>query len=524
MILDLEQIEPPAALDADICVAGAGAAGITLARQFIDRGREVVVLEGGGREFEERSQDIYKGEILGRPYFELDTCRLRFFGGTTNHWGGMCAPLQPLDLTERAWIPHSGSPIGVAELEPYRAQAHEILDLKAPEYDPAALAPAEGLLLDLDPERLVHRVFRLSPPTRFASKYRNVLERAQNVEVYLHANVVDIRVSDDRRTTLALEVAGPDGRHLQVRARHFVLALGGIENARCLLNADGQIEGGIGNQHDLVGRFFCEHPNKFAASIVTTRGEEILSAYRSLNTGGGRVLYSIGLPPSVQEQQRTLDLTMTLHRSREPLVSPGYLALQKLMRELEKGSYSDLGDHVMAVIQDIDGAAVDAYHQLTGTLESEIWAYARCEQAPNPDSRVQLIAATDRLGLRRVGLDWRLGASEKHTMEVAAGLLAEEVGRLGLGRVRVHDWLTDNSPEIEVKIAGGYHHMGTTRMASDPQRGVVDADCRVHGTENLYVAGSSVFPAVGFANPTLTIVELSLRLADHLEQRLASAA
>jgi choline dehydrogenase-like flavoprotein len=135
-----------------------------------------------------------------------------------------------------------------------------------------------------------------------------------------------------------------------------------------------------------------------------------------------------------------------------------------------------------------------------------------------------LTEETDRLGLRRVGLDWRLGELEKHTMEVAAGLLAEEVGRLGLGRVRLHEWLTDDSPEIEVKIAGGYHHMGTTRMASDPQRGVVDADCLVHGTENLYVAGSSVFPAVGFANPTLTIVELTLRLADHLEQRLASAA
>jgi choline dehydrogenase-like flavoprotein len=521
LIFDLEQIEPPARLDADICIAGAGAAGITLALQLVERGRAVVLLEGGGRELEERSQEIYQGAILGRPYFDLDASRLRFFGGTTNHWGGMCAPLRPLDFETRSWVPGSGWPIGAADLEPFSAAAHDILDLGDPDYDPAAHSAPDGLHPDLDPARLVPRLFRLSPPTRFAAKYDEALEGAENVALYLHAGVVDVVLSDDRRATLALVVAGPGARRMEVRARHFVLALGGIENARCLLNADRQVPGGVGNQHDLVGRFFCEHPNKLAASIVTNQGEEILGAHRALKTGRGRVVHSIGLPESVQEQEQTLNLTMTLHRARDSDLSSGYLALRKVMRELERGTYGDLGGHLLAVLGDLDGAAVDAYRQYNGTLETEIGVFVRCEQAPNPDSRVELIADTDRLGLRRVGLDWRLGALEKHTMEVATRLLAEEVGRLGLGRARVDDWLSDGSPTIDVRILGGQHHMGTTRMAATPAQGVVDADCRVHGIENLYIAGSSVFPTVGYANPTLTIVQLALRLGDHLDRRLA---
>jgi choline dehydrogenase-like flavoprotein len=520
VIVDLEKAGTPPRLDADLCIAGAGAAGIALALQFAAGRQRVVVLEGGGNELEEESQDLYKGEILGRPYTALDACRLRYFGGTTNHWGGMCRPLDAEDFAPRAWVPHSGWPIGIADLEPYSAVGHDILDLGPPDYDPAAFAPPEGALAGLDPERFRLSLFRFSPPTRFARKFRATLAEAEAIEVYLNANVVDLELSEDGRGVVALHVVGPGGARSLVRARAFVLAMGGIETPRLLLNAVRQQPAGVGNGHDLVGRFFCEHPNKIGGSVISARAEDLLADYRALRTEDGRVRHSIALSPALQEREGTLNLTMTLQRTRDSLTSPGYQALQGLLEQLKGREFGELGPHVRELIGDLGGAAGDSWRALRGTLEDEVLIRVRAEQAPDPASRVVLLDETDALGLRRVGLDWRLGSLEKHTMQMALHHLGMEIGRLELGRLQVHDWLRDSSPTIESTIAGGAHHMGTTRMADDPRQGVVDRDCRVHGLDNLYIAGSSVFPTVGFANPTLTIVELALRLADHLQQRL----
>ncbi len=524
MIVDLRAAEVPSDLDVDLCIAGGGPAGISIALQFIGSSQRVLLLEGGGKEFEDDSQSIYEGPLLGRPYFRLDRCRLRFFGGSSNHWGGMCRPLDPLDFEPRPWVPHSGWPIQGKDLEPFEAAAHGLLNLGPPAYDPGLLALDEGLILDLAPEPLVHSPFALSrPPTRFGKKYRRELDEAQNVEVFLHADLVDVELTDALNATTAFHVTTPQGGRLRVRARQFVLALGGIENPRLLLNADRQVRAGIGNQNDLVGRFFSDHPNRFAASIWTPQASAISRAYRSQRVSQTHVRHSIALSPEVQRREQTLNLAMTLHRSRDPKLSPGYLALQRAIDQVKNTEFSGLGQQMWDVIRDLDGTASDVYRWFAGTLETEVWAMVRCEQAPNPDSRVRLVEETDRLGLRRAGLDWHLGDLEKHTMKVAVQLLGQEAGRLGLGRVEVWDWLRDEGSTIEVDIKGGSHHMGTTRMADDPKRGVVDRDCRIHGNANLYVAGSSVFPTVGFANPTLTIVQLALRMAEHLKDRLAAA-
>ena len=144
------------------------------------------------------------------------------------------------------------------------------------------------------------------------------------------------------------------------------------------------------------------------------------------------------------------------------------------------------------------------------------------EQAPNPDSRVSLVEERDALGLPRIALDWRLTELDKRSLQAGHQAVALELGRTGLGRLQIEDWLTADVTTWTPTLTGGHHHIGTTRMSEDPARGVVDGDCRVHGIANLYVAGSSVFPTSGSANPTLTVVALALRLAAHLEQRLAA--
>jgi choline dehydrogenase-like flavoprotein len=144
----------------------------------------------------------------------------------------------------------------------------------------------------------------------------------------------------------------------------------------------------------------------------------------------------------------------------------------------------------------------------------------RQEQAPNPDSRVTLGAERDALGMPRVKLDWRLTELDRRSFQAFYEVLGRELGRSGVGRVRMRDWVMEKGPSWPSSLGGGWHHMGTTRMHADPKRGVVDANCRVHGVGNLYVAGASVYPTAGCANPTLTLVALSLRLSDHLESVL----
>lgn len=537
MIVDLAAYDGPTEVPCDVCIAGAGAAGLTIALQFIGRPERVVVLEGGGLDYSEASQAIYRGEIVGREYFPLDATRLRYLGGTTNHWGGYCRPLQPLDFAARPWVPHSGWPIGEEDLRPHRERAHEILDIGAPRYDPGAIELPEGAsLMGLDPDLLVHDLWRFSPPTRFGEKYRRTLAEAGNVTVLLNASVTDIALSDNLRRAEALRVLGPGGeRALRVvGARAFVLALGGLETPRLLLNANRQLPAGIGNQHDLVGRFFMEHLDVFQAGGIVAADLGRFDGYRRIDppNGGGRIMPSLSLSAGVRAREGLLVNNITFDVVTEREVSPGWRALRRLAADAAgRGDFSDFAEGVWEVMTDLGGVSRGLYGKLTGRPGiARVTVHARAEQAPNPDSRVQLTDEVDRLGLRRLALDWRLTPLEKRTVRATSRLLGRELGRLGLGRVRLPEWLEDDAGgdrgddwgEWGVTLAGGHHHMGTTRMADDPKRGVVDRDCRVHGLDNLYVAGSSVFATGGFATPTLTIVELALRLAEHL--KAASAA
>lgn len=144
-----------------------------------------------------------------------------------------------------------------------------------------------------------------------------------------------------------------------------------------------------------------------------------------------------------------------------------------------------------------------------------------CEQAPHPDSRVTLDGERDALGMPRVVLDWRLSPIDRHTIAFAFRRSVDGLTQAGLGQVTLEPWI--ETPDLDSgEFEGGYHHMGTTRMSDTPTSGVVDRHCRVHGVHNLYIAGPSVFPTSGCANPMLTIVALALRLAGHLSDGLGA--
>jgi len=509
-----------------VCIVGAGAAGIALARELAGGRLSVALLESGGFEWDSETQALYQGESAGHPYFPLTACRLRYFGGTTNHWAGYCRPLDAQDFEPRAWVPGSGWPISRVELDPYYRRAQSILQLGPYRYDAAfwqALAPDPPLALE--PEVLFSRVFQLSPPTRLGSAYRDEIVAAPGVNLILHANLTGFELTPGGDRVLSARAATLSGNELRVEAQIFVLATGGIENARLLLASRSPAHpDGLGNRHDLVGRYFMEHPHLVAGFFVPSGAGSGTSFYAPQPSERGRFSGVITARDEVLERERINRFSITLLPAKrkpdaylEAENSQGVVSLRHLVRRARQQRLpDDLAGHVWRVIRDLDDVAVAAYGR-AAEIGSEDWMYQlffRTEQTPNPASRVTLSGEKDALGVPRVRLDWQILEQDLRTIRRGHELFGLEVGRAGLGRLFFPD--EDAEPTWIEDLFGGNHHMGTTRMHPDPRQGVVAADCRLHGVANLYVAGSSVFPTTGFANPTLTIVALTLRLADRI--------
>ena len=486
MIQKANEIEDGATLETDVCVIGSGPAGLALA-QRLEGKVPVLLLESGEAEPRPAIQDLYRGGSLGRPYFPLDACRIRQLGGSSNCWAGLCRPLEPDDFMARPWVPNSGWPFGRSTLEPWYAEAERFLGLVGPGWQlDQWSASAQKPWVFSDP-RVVTSFFKLSAPIRLGTTLRPALAASAGVRVVLGATVTRLALAPDGQRLDHLVVKRTlGGGGFTVRPRRVVLACGGIENARILLASDDVQRTGVGNAHDQVGRYFMEHPH--------TDGE-------------ARLLGAPGLPDTrfyhrhTQHQQAIWGCFMLSPdvRAREGLLSAAVVLLG--------GKPDPLVEPLRRTLADTHGGLLPDKAQLFtfGTPS---------EQAPNPESRVLLDGERDPLGVPRVRLDWRLSALDQRSVARTHEILALAMAHAGFGRVKLT--LSPGQP-FPPHTNGGRHHMGTTRMHTDPKQGVVDAQLKVHGIANLYVAGSSVFPTGGSANPTLTLTALARRLAAHLE-------
>ncbi len=534
MLIDLRTAPEAADEPSDVCIVGAGAAGITLARELAARNRSVCLLESGGLDFEQATQDLYRGDNVGMTYYDLDQSRLRFFGGTVAIWGGRCALFDPIDFEKRPWVPHSGWPIGRAELDPYYRRAHDQFELGAFNYEREVWKELGLPPIGLDPARIDVALWRFDEKMeRFTANCARDLFEHSKVRVLLHANAVKLQAGPDARTIAHVEVRPLDGPARKVRAGRYVLACGGIENARLLLASNDVEPAGIGNRHDQVGRYFMEHPTGRIARVRTQRPFELWAAFQKRFMRSGPPLAPVlRLGDAVQRERQALNTVVTFKLQRDP--KKGVALGNKLYHELKHSISPNRGGRLL----DRGYRAVRAWihREVRGSVErvrakagaTRLYVIIRGEQAPNPESRILLSAERDALGYPRADLAWRLCELDKHSARVMVETLDAEFRRLGLGEVEASDWLSDPAPEWPVDPTvgnhpiAGYHHLGGTCMSEDPAQGVVDADCRVHGYENLFVAGSSVFSTGGWANPTLTIVALALRLAEHLDGRIAA--
>jgi choline dehydrogenase-like flavoprotein len=537
MMVDAHTVQPAGnAVDTDVCIVGAGAAGITLAKEFVNAPFRVALLESGGLQLDADTQNLYSGTNVGREYFDGRACRLRYFGGTTNHWGGWCLPLDPIDFESRPGFAYSGWPFDRSHLDAWYARAHELCQLGPYDYvpshwgvDPVHVPQAFGGTL------FGVQLLQLSPPTRFGQVYEPALRSSKRVSVYLNANAVELVANDSYREIREVRVATLKGHRFSVRAKVFVLATGGIENARLLLASGPQGQGdgkgnskgnGLGNDRDLVGRFFMTHVQYHGGEIMLSD-----SAYKpNFDTGSDGTSYVIGGVPrkfipwiGISEQAMRAHALPNFKLRQTYALSPIHEAVYAAERiGTASDDWEGVKQDLQTILHDIERSPQFEEHPAFehGNHPADL-VLLRCqsEQLPNPHSRVRLGDEKDALGMRKLVIDWRLSADDKQKAAATINLLGAEIGRCGLGRVR--SWLTGDDSTWPGGMFGDQHHTGTTRMHRDATRGVVDPNCAVHGVPNLYVAGSSVFPTSGAANPTLTIVALALRLADHIKERFA---
>ncbi len=496
MLIDARDLTTGHVVEADICIIGAGAVGISMGLEMNRSDLKVAILESGGFEYEPRTQSLYKGDHVGRDTYPLERNRLRYFGGTTNHWAGHCRPFDEFDFSVREWIPHSGWPIKIEELEPYLERTQPVMGLGKYDYDSVEEYGRQlGLeTLPLDSSRLINVMKHQSPPTRFGPAYREELTQSKNVSVYLYSNVLELLSNESASHVTNAEVACIDGPRYKIKAKNFVLAAGGLENPRIMLLSNKSAPNGLGNSHGLVGRFYTDHILiRPALDVSLSRTDLDFRLYTRPHRINGGLIFAIMTAPE--------DLTR-----REKLTR-----FRFHLYELGPRYESPIG----GVFSELDGAPEVA--PLVTKPDTHIQVHMAMEPIPNPDAFVRLSDKRDLFGQRRLEVKWQVTDAELANAHRAVELCALEFGRMGYGRAYAP--ILAKPDEWPATFTSGKHHCGTTRMSDSPQTGVVDRNCKVFDVDNLYVTGSSVFPNIGHTNPTLNLVALALRLADHLKEK-----
>ena len=546
MIRSADDLTDPVTLSTDICIVGAGAVGIALALALADKGRRVLLVEAGGERHEAAAQELYRGSVVDPAlHSPLSEYRERRLGGTTTIWGGRCMPLDAIDFDRRDWIADSGWPIGPETLAPYYPAANALCE--AGEF---AYTAQEALGPDVRPmiagftgqDYSTDRLERFSCPTDFGKRYRDRLATAPTLDLLLNAAVTDIALDAGGGRVAELTLRNDAGVPIRVVADDVVIGAGGLETARLLLASDAVHPNGIGNHHDVLGRYYMSHLAGTIGRFRATGGAGAVWHGYDVAADGTYCRRRLALSAEAQRDHQIGNFVARLHHPRIADARHGtgplsalYLGQALVPRQyrarLAGEGHAGIGNlmrHVMNVARDPVGVArfgggmlLDrkfAARKFPSVIvtprNGEYTLDFHAEQLPNHDSRVRLGEERDAYGMRRLVADWRYGTGDVATVRTALDLLARDLARSGCG---TFDFDPD-AVEAEMTRYGAYpgHHIGTARMGDDPRTSMVDAQCRVHGVANLHLAGASVFPTSSQANPTLTAVALALRLADRL--------
>jgi len=535
----------------DICIVGGGAAGISMALAFTSQNLSVVLLESGGDKEDPHTQALYAGRVVDeRLHSPPDKYRQRRWGGSTTIWGGRCMPFDPIDFEARPQVENSGWPIAYADLARFYPKANELVEAGAFKYlaDDADPAGFPSMIRGFKSDVLrTDGLERFSRPTNMGQRYRQELTLARNVRVIQHANCTGIRLNPEGSAVQAVDVRTLQGSRFKVQARHFVLATGGLEVPRLLLASNDVHLHGIGNAHDNVGRYYQCHIAANVGKLVVHGDPSLTHHGYHVSPDGIYCRRRLQLTEAYQKAHLLCNLVARLHfpsisdpQHHNGVLSGLYLARHfigyeygKRLRTPDKKGLGHELKHLMNVL----GHPGDVLGFLTHWLRFRTFADRKfpsiilrnrsnefslevhAEQTPLRESRVTLTNQVDPLGMPRICVDWRYASADIDMVCRTLTLMNDELQRSGIAT------LTFNRNELESDLtrygAYGGHHIGTARMGLDPRTSVVDANCKVHGVSNLHISSAATFPTSSQANPTLTIVALSLRLADHLSIQMA---
>ena len=503
-----------------VLIVGSGAAGLSIALKLEKLGIPSTIVEGGELDYTYDSQEIYQGEIESKhklPY-GLDGSRLRYLGGSTNCWARLCGELDEEDFLPREWIPLSGWPIRKKDLSKYYDEAGLFFHvdrnkIKKPENH------ADFLSLPGFENRTLHH----AENGFIWPSFNEHLKKSSLISVYLNANCTKLNANSVNRSIInSISIRSFNGHEKRIKSRNIILCCGGIENARILLNASVSPSPAIINEHDLIGRYYSDHPVAPCATIIGPKGKVFESKLKWASRGNLNLPF-YKVPFNIQEKLKISNSVLSFYEQEDELTE-GDLAAIKLLsilkgRKDHKFEKSDL----VKIIKNPFGI-FKIYLQRKKRLEqnkgSRMAMRFQLEQTPNRESRVYLSNEIDKFGLRKIKLNWVFNKIERRTADLLMAYAANALQVRQIGTLKMDQQLYNFNERLPLDLRGGHHHCGTTRMAKDPNKGVVDENLKVFGTKNLFVCGSSIFPTNSWVNPTFTIVAFSYRLADYISKEL----
>lgn len=542
MIIDARSLLPDDVLETHVCIIGAGPAGITLALEFANQNFQVCLVESGGLDYDRDTQSLLEGEVVGDPYPGLHEGRRRQFGGASHWWGApnsykesgfRCIPLDEIDFEQRDWLPYSGWAIAKADLDPFYERAHRVCKIGPYAYNPEDWEDKRAVRLPFKSDRMTTRMSQFGSRTPFTDEYRETIKQSKNITTLLYANVVELETDESTQAVTRVRIACLSNKQVWLKAKVVILATGGLENARVLLASNRQQPSGLGNQNDLVGRYFMDRPILSCKLIPCDRKLFDLTAlYDIYQVRGVPVMAWVKLTEEVIRRERLLNNGAQLFPRPLPHQREATLALRSLLTSIRDGKPAqDWFKHLNVALRGADYIAAAGFWAAVRKLPSlqrGDWSYLpyekrrfsefeifyQMEQAPDPNNRVMLSSERDRLGQPKTEVHWRLNRIDIENARRVQEIWAEEFAKAGYGELQ---FAREGEP-LKFEKEAMHHHMGTTRMHVNPKQGVVDANCQVHGIPNLFIASCSVFPTAGYANPTLTIIALSIKVADHVKR------
>ncbi len=566
MVVDARTLPIDQVIQTEVCIIGSGPAGLTLAHEFAGQNFRVCLLESGGLELPDPvTASLSEVENVGDFKQVLPDTRHRRFGGNSSYWGVRLdqeqpgtkhrpfnqeqlglrhRPLDEVDFEQREWLPHSGWAFDRSHLLPYYERAHQVFQMGDFAYEPEDWEDAQTKRLPLVGDRVRTSMFRFSPAKTFFEGYRKEIDQAPNITTYLYANAVELETDETAQTVHRVRVACVTGNQFWVNAKIVILAAGAVENTHLLLNSNQVQAEGLGNGFDLVGRFFMDHPLIAGGTFIPSNSQLFneTSLYDLHSVNNTPVMGALSLTDAVIRREQVLNMTTWLFprpKRLRPDVAINSLKARIKRRSFKQGSkqLSSPAHSIATAVKDIAGSVYDkatrkpqpfwsnlsvgGWSRLQSNREEAYGVFEvvhMAEQAPHWDNRVTLSRDLDKLGRRQVQMQTHWHEEDINSFKRGQQIIADELARAGLGQFVFN---RDENGMPRVESGGACHHIGTTRMHVDPKQGVVDANCRVHGVSNLYIASSSVFPTGGYANPTLTIVALSIRIADQVKSQMA---